>query len=139
MALAPATGDSPAIGTLESAKALADAGHLAEARQACLALLRRDPTSVDGYLLLASIAEAQDDLDAASATLRRLLYLDRDNPSGQFRLGLLDWRLGHTRRARTRLQRAVELIEGRGDDEPLEHVDGLNPAWMRSVVGALLE
>ena len=92
------------------ARSLADSGRLTEARDRCLELLRRFPVSIDGHLLLASIAEAQDDVDGASASLRRTLYLDPGNPSAQFRLGLLEWRRGGTKRAAARLQRAVQLV-----------------------------
>ena len=124
---------------LAAARSLADAGHLPAARDACVELLRRHPAAVDGYLLLASIAEAQHDLEGASQALRRVLYLDRENVIALFSLGLLDWRRGHTRRGKSRLQHAVELVEGRGDAAVGEPNEELSAERLRSVAGALLQ
>lgn len=123
---------------LAGTRSLADAGRLSEARDACVELLRRHPGSVDGHLLLASIAEAQDDVAGASDALRRTIYLDRQRASAHFRLGLLEWRGGRTKRAAARLQRALQLVEGHRDDEPLDDLHELTPARLRSVVGGLL-
>ena len=123
---------------LSAAGSLADSGRLPEAREQCIELLRQFPASVEGHLLLASIAEAQDDLDGAFDSLRRALYLDPGNASAQFRLGLLEWRRRRTKRASARLLRAAQLVEGHADDEALDSFHQLTAGRVRSVVEALV-
>jgi chemotaxis protein methyltransferase CheR len=116
-------------------RTLADQGRLEEAWLLAEHAVRERPYDREGYLLVASIAEARDDLADASAALRRAIYLDRTDAVAVFRLGLLEWRLGHTRRATARLHRAVRLVDGRDDEALLDATSDLTVARLRSTVG----
>ena len=124
---------------LTVARRLADQGSLAEARRESELLVREDPHGVRGYLLLASVADAQDDLPAAAAALRRAVYIDRADAATQFRLGLLEWRTGRKRPARARLTTALALVAGRGEAELLDEASDLTVGRLRSTVGLLAD
>lgn len=122
---------------MATAHGLADRGMLDEARREAQLVVREDPRSVRGYLLLASIADAKDDLTAAAAALRRAVYLDRADATAQFRLGLLEWRIGRKRQARARLTTALALVAERHEDEPLDAGSDLTVGRLRSTAALL--
>jgi chemotaxis protein methyltransferase WspC len=62
--------------SLAHARALADAGKLAQAASAARGYLDAHPSSADAYYLLGVIADAQGDADDARANYKRALYLD---------------------------------------------------------------
>jgi chemotaxis protein methyltransferase CheR len=122
---------------LVAARRLADQGLLIEARRESELAARDDPYGRRGYLLLASIADAQDDLAAAAAALRRAVYLDRADATAQFRLGLLEWRIGRKRQARARLTTALALVADRAEDETLDESSDLTVGRLRSTAELL--
>jgi chemotaxis protein methyltransferase CheR len=124
---------------LVAARRLADQGLLIEARRESELAAREDPYGRRGYLLLASIADAQDDLAAAAAALRRAIYLDRADATAQFRLGLLEWRIGRKRQARARLATALALVADRGEDETLDEGSDLTVGRLRSTAELLAD
>jgi chemotaxis protein methyltransferase CheR len=131
-----AIADPPTL--LGEARALADAGRLDEALARCQSALARDPRLPLGYALLATIAEARDDLEGACHALGRAAYLEPGDPLTQFRLGLLEWRRGRTVKARLRLRAAMSLLAGRPDTWLLDGHDGLTAGRARSVATTLL-
>lgn len=58
------------------AKAYANTGNHPLAKQWCQSALRLRPQHIEVHYLLAQIAEEEQDLDAAKAYLRRIIYLD---------------------------------------------------------------
>ncbi|MFZ5853045.1 MAG: CheR family methyltransferase [Chloroflexota bacterium] len=123
---------------LEEARALADAGHLDEAQARCRLALERDRRLPLGYVLLATIAEARDDLAGACHALGRAAYLEPGDPVTQFRLGLLEWRCGRTTKAGARLRAAMVLIDGLPDERLLDGHAGLTVGRVRRVAMTLL-
>jgi chemotaxis protein methyltransferase CheR len=122
---------------LAAIRVLADEGRLDDAWRLATTAIRSRPNDRDGHHLLASIAEARDDLAEASVALRRAIYLDRADVVAHFRLGLLEWRLGHTRQATARLARAVRLVDGVADDTLLDPASDLTVARLRSTSAML--
>lgn len=122
---------------LTAARSLADEGRLPEARAAAEQAARAQPGNRDAYLLLASIAEGQDDLAAAVTVLRRALYLERADPVVQLRLGLLEWRLGRMPQARSRIRTAVALVADMDGDRELDPQSGLTVGRLRDAAGLL--
>jgi chemotaxis protein methyltransferase WspC len=77
-----------------SPQALADAGRLEEARDACRQQLRRHPEDIETLFLLGLIESARADLVAADEAFARVCYLDRDHiPAMDHRIALAE-RLG---------------------------------------------
>ena len=62
-----------------SPQALADAGRLEEARDACRLHLQRHPEDIDSLFLLGLVESARADLDAADAAFAQVCYLDRNH------------------------------------------------------------
>jgi chemotaxis protein methyltransferase CheR len=124
---------------MATARRLADRGLLNEARRESELAVREDPTGRRGYLLLASIADAQSDLPAAAAALRRAVYLDRSDATAQFQLGLLEWRMGRKGPARARLATSLTLVADRGDNETLDEGSDLTVGRLRSTAEMLAD
>ena len=122
-----------------TARRLADQGLLGEARREIELAVHEDSRDRPRYLLLASIADAQDDLTAAVAALRRAVYLDRADAAAQFRLGLLEWRIGRKRGARARFATAVALVADRVDDEALDQASELTVGRLRETAKLLAD
>ena len=122
-----------------TARRLADQGLLGEARREIDLAVHEDPRDRSRYLLLASVADAQDDLTAAAAALRRAVYLDRADATAQFRLGLLEWRMGRKRGARARFATAVGLVADRADDEALDDTADLTVGRVRETARLLAD
>jgi chemotaxis protein methyltransferase WspC len=76
--MGPVAAVQPKPASLEAARALADAGRLAEARLACERMLKDAPASGALQALLGTIELAQGRADAAADAFRRSLYLDPD-------------------------------------------------------------
>ncbi|HUQ78533.1 MAG TPA: CheR family methyltransferase [Patescibacteria group bacterium] len=134
----PAPRRDPAARGLAASR-LADLGRLTEARQEAELAIREQPRSGQAYRMLASIADAQGDLPASVAALRRAVYLDRTDVTAQFRLGLLEWRLGHQRPARARLKTALELVAGLPDAKTLEAGSDLTVGRLRNTIELLAD
>jgi chemotaxis protein methyltransferase WspC len=91
-----------------SPQALADAGRLEEARDACRLQLRRHPENIETLFLLGLIESARADLAAADEAFAHVCYLDRNHiPAMEHRIALAE-RLGRSELAddlRRRCQR----------------------------------
>jgi chemotaxis protein methyltransferase WspC len=93
---------------LAGARALADAGRLDEARDACEALVRLSPTDADALALLGVVHLAAGRADAAFDALRKALYLNPDHAEAVSHMMALCERRGDAARAaalRRRLDR----------------------------------
>lgn len=134
---APRPARPPAPDHLTVARSLADLGRLPEARRAVDLAVREQPLDRQAHLLLALVAEAEDDLAGAAGALRRAVYLDRSDANAQFRLGLVEWRLGRIAQARARLATAVRLVDGHDDDRVLDGAPDLTVARLRSTAKML--
>jgi chemotaxis protein methyltransferase WspC len=74
-----------------SPQALADAGRLAEARDACRQHLQRHPEHIETLFLLGLIESARADLTAADEAFARVCYLDRNHiPAMDHRIAIAE-------------------------------------------------
>lgn len=118
-------------------RALADRGNLDDAWRLAALAVRAQPSDGEAQHLLATIAEARNDLADAAAALRRAIYLDRADAAAHFRLGLIEWRQGHVRQATKRLARAVRLVEGLDDETLLDGSPDLTAARVRTTAAMM--
>jgi chemotaxis protein methyltransferase WspC len=74
-----------------SPQALADAGRLEEARNACRLYLQRHPEHIETLFLLGLVESARADLSAADEAFARVCYLDRNHlPAMEHRIALAE-------------------------------------------------
>jgi chemotaxis protein methyltransferase WspC len=99
--------------TLADARALADAGHLDEARAACAVVLASRPGDADAHHLAGVIALAQHDAAAAEAAFRRAVYLAPSHEDALLHLALVCEARG-ARDEAARLRRRAALGRERG-------------------------
>lgn len=104
--------DTPAAEALEplaAARQLADAGHVAPARTACLAHLAKQPDDVAAIYLLGLLESAAGNAEAADRAFTQVLYLDRGHLDAlEQRIGLAEGR-GEGSEARDLRARAARL------------------------------
>ena len=92
-----------------SPQALADAGRLQEARDACHRQLQRHPEDIEALFLLGLVESARADLTAADEAFARVCYLDRNHiPAMDHRIALAE-RLGRPELAADLRQRSQRL------------------------------
>jgi chemotaxis protein methyltransferase CheR len=110
---------------LERARALADQGHLEEARRVCEAATAQDRLDPEAHLLFAAICQEQGEIPATMEALRRVIYLDPDSASANFLMGSLLVRQGQRTRARRHLATALRLLRSVAHDEAVPGGEGL--------------
>lgn len=110
----PAEVIAPAIPALahddiSQVRQLADAGHVDQARAACLARLTRQPDDVETLFLLGLVESAAGNPEAAERAFTQVLYLDRNHLDAiEQRVGLAE-RRGAGEQARDLRARAARL------------------------------
>ena len=106
----PSPGETaPAQGNdLETARRLANAGHLAEAAEICEAHLCENRVSSQAYYLLGLVRDASGELDAVDC-YRKALYLQPDHYESLVQMALLLQKNGDTARAGTFKSRARRI------------------------------
>jgi chemotaxis protein methyltransferase CheR len=117
---------------------LADAGRLDEAETIARQLVRSPRPPAAAFALLAAIAEARGDLDAASHALGRALYLAPNDPMALFRLGLVEWRRARLGAARSRMRGVLAALEPRDDADLVDPIHGITAGAMRGVARSLV-
>ena len=85
------------------------AGHPQEALEEAEDALAINPLSIDPLLTLAAVQRANDQPQAARATLQRVVRLQPANPESWLRLGQFELNTGHARRALRLLGAAIYL------------------------------
>jgi chemotaxis protein methyltransferase WspC len=104
----------PSTDPLGTARALADAGHLDEARAACEALLRVRSADADALALLGVVHLAAGRSAEASDALRKALYLAPDHAEAMTHMMALCERRGDTARADALRRRLARLTPTEG-------------------------
>jgi chemotaxis protein methyltransferase WspC len=106
---------APALGSaMSAARVLADSGKLAEARAACDALIRANPTDPDAFALLGVIHLAAGNEDAAHDAFGKALYLTPDHLEALSHMIGLCERRGNTARAAALRKRLAALDPSEG-------------------------
>ncbi len=107
---AQTAGTDGEVGTLTTARQLADAGRLADAGALCRAHLERHGPSAAAFQLLGLIHDARGHTAEAIECYRKALYLEPNHVETLQHLTLLMERTGETARARTFRRRAERLL-----------------------------
>jgi chemotaxis protein methyltransferase CheR len=121
-----------------NALALADRGRLDEADAIARDVIRNGRPDAKAFWILATIAEARGELDAACHALGRVLYLAPNDPLALFRLGLLEWRRGRLAPARVRMRATLAVLEHRPDTDLVDGDHAITAGAIRGVARSLV-
>jgi chemotaxis protein methyltransferase CheR len=124
---------------LQPVQALADQGHLEQARRLCETLLAQDRLNPDASLLLAAICQEQGEIPAALEALRRAIYLAPNSAAAHFMRGCLLVRQGNRKQGRLSLEAVVKLLHAASPDEAVPGSDGLTAGRLLETARAYLE
>jgi chemotaxis protein methyltransferase CheR len=123
----------------EDARALADTGQFARAREICTRLIEANPLDADAHFTLGLIFAHTSLPDAAEASFRRAIYLDRGFVLAHYHCGALLQRAGNQVRARKSFENAVALLDRFAADEPVPHADGITAGELRALARMHIE
>lgn len=103
----------PSVGLLDSAKQLADRGHLAQAAQLCESYLRTNPTQAQAHLLLGEIYQGLNQSRQAEQQFQKAIYLDPNDYEALIHLALLKEQQSDRSSAERLRQRVQRLVDSR--------------------------
>lgn len=121
-------------------RSYADRGKLSEAEKWCSKAI--DAAKLDPLYryLMATIQLEQGKTEAAAASLKQGLYIDRDYIPAHFTLGHIALQQGKYTEAARCFDNTLSLLAGRNDYEPLmEMEEGLTVGRMKEIITALKE
>jgi chemotaxis protein methyltransferase CheR len=116
-------------------KVLANQGKLEEARGFCEEAVLVDKCNAHLHYLLATILEEQKEGDAARASLKKALYLDRNFVMAHFNLANLCLRSGKTADARKHFGNAAEILSGCKPDDIIPESEGITAGSLADIIG----
>ena len=108
-----------------AARAWANIGRYAEARDCCEKAIALERLSAQNHYLLSIILEHQGDSDGAVTSLKRALYIDHDYLLAYFALGNLCRQRGEQREAEQSFSNALRLLKRRDPHEVLPDTEGM--------------
>ena len=108
-----------------AARAWANIGRYAEARDCCEKAIALDRLNAQNQYLLSIILEHQGDSDGAVTSLKRALYIDHDYLLAYFALGNLCRQRGEQREAKQSFANALRLLKRRDPHEVLPDTEGM--------------
>lgn len=120
----PGCGQQPEHQAL-AARAWANIGRYAEARDCCEKAIALERLSAQNHYLLSIILDHQGDSDGAVTSLKRALYIDHDYLLAYFALGNLCRQRGEQREAEQSFANALRLLKRRDPHEVLPDTEGM--------------
>jgi chemotaxis protein methyltransferase CheR len=124
---APTVAAAPAAPSVDTIRALADAGRLQEARRACAEALDAHPLDARLHFYDGVIGQAAGERARAEAALRRAIYLAGNMVMAHYHLGLLLMDGATAEAGRRVMAQVVKLCDALPEGEVLPDGDGLTP------------
>ncbi len=124
---------------LKAARTLFARAELAAARHELSLCLRKHPFLVEGYLLMAALAEENGNWHVAESAYRRALYLDRDCCLAHLHLAMVQQQLGDKRGAQRSIHNTLRLSEAKDPEAMVEYGDGVCYGRLREMALAIQE
>jgi chemotaxis protein methyltransferase CheR len=134
---APAQTPDDAGEHVSAARCCAGEGRLGEAIAWCEKAIDADRLNPAYYYLLAIIRQEQGQVEVASQSLSRALYLDPDFALAHFALGNLRLSQGRRTEADRHLANALAVLEGCAQDEILPEADGLTAGRLVEIIASV--
>jgi len=116
------------------ARAYANIGRFAEAREHCEKAIRRDRLNAQSHYLLSIILEQQGDDEGAVRSLRHALYIDHDYLLAYFALGNLSRQRGEQKEAEQSFANALRLLQRRDPHEVLPEAEGMTAGRLAQLI-----
>lgn len=121
------------------ARAFANQGKLAEAKTWCDKAIAAKKLDAGLHYLLATILLEQNQPDAASASLKRSLYLEPKFALAHFALGHLALRQGKNKEASKHLHNALAVLNAHSLEDMLPHSEGITAGRLAEVIRSTLQ
>ncbi|HBH84220.1 MAG: hypothetical protein A2X05_14285 [Bacteroidetes bacterium GWE2_41_25] len=118
---------------------LANQGYLSEALSLCNKAIASEKLTPGFYFMRASILQEMDKTSEAITSLKQGIYIDPDYVMGHFILGNLFLRQGNSKNAKRYFKNALDLLNGRANDDILPESDGLSVKYIREIIVANLK
>jgi len=119
------------------AKAYANLGRFAEARQCCEEAIAADKLRAPNHYLLSIILLEQGQLPEAAAALKRALYIDHDFILAHFALGNMNLQAGRQKESGRNFGNALQLLEKRDPHEVLPEAEGMTAGRLAEIIRAM--
>jgi chemotaxis protein methyltransferase CheR len=129
-----AAGPQPAETLSLGARALANIGRLAEARELCEHAIAADRLAARNHYLLSVILEQQGDLPGATSSLKNVLFIDHDHLLAYFALGNLSRQTGDARESERNFNNALKLLEKLDPHELLPEAEGMTAGSLAQMI-----
>jgi chemotaxis protein methyltransferase CheR len=129
-----AAGPQPAETLSLGARALANIGRLAEARELCEHAIAADRLAARNHYLLSVILEQQGDLPGAASSLKNVLFIDHDHLLAYFALGNLSRQAGDARESERNFNNALKLLEKLDPHELLPEAEGMTAGSLAQMI-----
>ncbi len=121
---------------LLQARASANQANFTDALTWCGKAIDLDSLDLEAHYLAAEIMQAEDRLEEATASLKRVLYIDQDFALAHFALGNILLRRHMEKRAGKHFKNALELLARIPSEEPLPGAEGLTAGRLSEIVQA---
>ena len=118
------TETAPVDARLSLAATLADKGETMDAVALIDDIIRQDPLHVKAYFMLAMISRNTGDPEQAAQYLKKVIYLEPDNPLARLHLADIFKESSRVEHATREYANVIALLENRGDLENEAYGDG---------------
>lgn len=119
------------------ARAYANIGRFAEARDCCEKAIAHDRLNPQNHYLLSIILEQQGETEGAAKSLKHALFIDHDYLLAYFALGNLYRQCGDQRESERNFANALRLLERRHPHEVLPEAEGMTAGRLAEVIRAM--
>ncbi|OGG02368.1 MAG: hypothetical protein A3F83_12320 [Candidatus Glassbacteria bacterium RIFCSPLOWO2_12_FULL_58_11] len=120
------------------ARSYANQGNLSEALRWCDKMVAADKLNPGSYYLQASILLEEGRIEAATASLKKALYLEPDFVLAHFALGNLALQQGNSREANRHLNNALKLAKTYDQGGPLPEADGVTAGRLSEIISRMI-
>jgi chemotaxis methyl-accepting protein methylase len=117
----------------------ADRAEWVSARQQCMLALEQDSLCIPAHYLLAQVHEHQEQLDAALAAYRRVLYLDRSYVPAMLGMANVWRRMGRIADAQRYYRNALNYLSALTPTTPILDADGATAGELMALIARQLE
>jgi chemotaxis protein methyltransferase CheR len=132
-------GEEPASAWELAARAYANIGSFAKARECCEKAIALDRINPQSHYLLSIILEQSGDSDAAVRSLKHVLFIDHDYLLAYVALGNLNLQCGNESESDRNFAIALRLLERRDPNDLLPEGEGMTAGSLARIIRGRLK